>query len=62
MEDERIEQVGNKLKNIKQYLFSEDRRIQKELHRLGNCKRNEYTGVLLGKSEIIQNILKRIDD
>lgn len=61
MENKKIEQVNNKLKNIKQYLLSEDRRIKKELHRLGNCERSEYTGVLLGKSEIIQNILKRID-
>lgn len=61
MESERIEQVTNKLKNIKQYLLSEDRRIKKELHRLGNCERNEYTGLLIGKCEIIRSILKRIE-
>ena len=47
------------LEEIELYLDNEDIRLKKALHEFGNNPRNEYSGVLLGKAEIVCN-LKRL--
>lgn len=55
-----MKKLDKTLNEISNYLNSEEKRINKALHEYGNGKRNEYTGVLLGKSEMITAIRRKI--
>jgi hypothetical protein len=57
-----LKAMTKKVDNVKSFLESEDKRIKKALHKFGNQKRNEYSGVLLGKAEIIRTIRRIIDE
>ena len=60
-----IEELENKeiiLNTIKVFLQGEEFRINHALHELGNSKRAEYSGLLLGKGELIRTIKWRIKD
>lgn len=50
------------MEELKKYLENEKLRIEKELHIFGNQQRNEYSGILLGKAEIVDNILYRLNN
>lgn len=55
-----MKKLDKTLNEISNYLNSEEKRIKKALHEYGNGKRNEYTGILLGKSEMITAIKRMI--
>lgn len=55
-----MKKLDKTLNEISNYLNSEEKRIKKALHEYGNGKRNEYTGILLGKSEMITTIKRMI--
>ena len=57
-----LKAMTKKIDNLKEFIESEDKRIKKALHEFGNQKRNEYSGVLLGKAEIIQTIRRIINE
>ena len=55
-----MKKLDKTLNEISNYLNSEEKRIKKALHEYGNGKRNEYTGIFLGKSEMITTIKRMI--
>lgn len=57
-----LKAMTKKVDNVKLFIDTEERRIKKALHEFGNKKRNEYSGVLLGKAEIIRTIKRIINE
>lgn len=57
-----LEGLEQEVKELKAYLQSEEKRLEKLLHEFGNKPRNEYSGLLLGKCELIRNINRLIEE
>lgn len=57
-----LKAMTKKVDNIKEFIKKEEKRINKELHEFGNQKRNEYSGMLLGKADIIRAIKRIISE
>lgn len=56
-----LQAMTKKVDDVRSFIDAEEKRLTKALHEYGNGKRNEYTGVLLGKCEIIRAIRRIID-